>query len=247
MAPTYPLASGSFEPYERHYFAETPSFDGGTNTVVITNIAGQRQRNVDKHSSCQSRHGGNVGRKRVWRMQPSGDLNERIRDCRRTISIHRRHRHRIYCSMGPVFNHERGNRLIPSPITQHAISATNVQWSWSQWRLDRWSRARIYSPSSTVYRVGIVDKFSGIDYSVTTQPNLTNVTAIACGTAFDMALSNGTVVAWGDNSAMVRPACLRYLLVTSLRLLPAHGYHGMALQSNGMVVTWGTVPGNWGR
>jgi alpha-tubulin suppressor-like RCC1 family protein len=62
------------------------------------------------------------------------------------------------------------------------------------------------------------------------------ISAIACGSQFDLALSNGTVVAWGNNSSNQTsvPSNLSNVIA-----IAAGAYHGLALQSNGTVVAWG--------
>jgi hypothetical protein len=91
--------------------------------------------------------------------------------------------------------------------------------------------------NGTVYSWGMLT--NGFGWNATSQPSLTGITAIACGYAFDMALSNGTVIAWGDTN-FGETNVPSYL--TNVAAIAASGYHGMALESNGTVVTWGTVP-----
>jgi hypothetical protein len=91
--------------------------------------------------------------------------------------------------------------------------------------------------NSTVYSWGLIHDEYGINWS--NQPNLTNVTAIACGWAYDLALSNGTVIAWGDNTEG-ETGVPSYL--TNVVAIAAGGTHALALQSNGTVIPWGTQP-----
>ncbi len=66
---------------------------------------------------------------------------------------------------------------------------------------------------------------------------LKNVTAVAAGDGFSLALkSDGTVVGWGDNSAgeLNIPAGL-----TNVTAIAAGDKFGMALKSDGTVVAWG--------
>src|ERR1043166_8965661 len=68
--------------------------------------------------------------------------------------------------------------------------------------------------------------------------DLTNVLAVAAGEAFSMALkSDGTVIAWGDNSAGQTnvPADL-----TNAVAIAAGYTHGMALKADGKVAAWGS-------
>jgi hypothetical protein len=79
--------------------------------------------------------------------------------------------------------------------------------------------------------------------------NLTGVIAVAGGGYHSLALkSDGTVVAWGDNSLgqSTVPTTL-----TGAIAIAAGGYHSLALKSDGTVVAWGddlsgqgTVPTN---
>ncbi len=73
-----------------------------------------------------------------------------------------------------------------------------------------------------------------------TQPNWSNVTAIACGEGFDLGLSNGTVLAWGNDSSnqINVPAYL-----TNVIAIATGTSHSLALQSNGTIVSWGDQPG----
>jgi hypothetical protein len=66
---------------------------------------------------------------------------------------------------------------------------------------------------------------------------LTTATAVAGGGAFSVALkSDGTVIAWGDNSANQTnvPGGL-----TGVTAIAAGGGHGLALKSDGTVRAWG--------
>ena len=65
---------------------------------------------------------------------------------------------------------------------------------------------------------------------------LTNVTAISAGFQFNLVVSNGMVVAWGDNTAgqcNVPPG------LTNVVDVEAGTYHSLALRQNGTVVAWG--------
>ena len=68
-------------------------------------------------------------------------------------------------------------------------------------------------------------------------PDLTNVVAIAAGSAHSLALrSDGTVVAWGDDGdgqANV-PFGLNNVVAVA-----AGGFNSLALKNDGSVVTWG--------
>jgi Regulator of Chromosome Condensation (RCC1) repeat protein/putative Ig domain-containing protein len=69
-------------------------------------------------------------------------------------------------------------------------------------------------------------------------PQLTNVLAIAAGAYFDVALkSDGTVVAWGDNSSSQLDVPLNLSNVTAVA---AGSYHSLALRGDGTVVSWGS-------
>lgn len=70
-------------------------------------------------------------------------------------------------------------------------------------------------------------------------PAGTRFTAIAAGTGHSLALeSDGTVVAWGDNShgQVPPPTGLRHSVA-----IAAGWAHSLALQSDGTVVGWGTT------
>jgi alpha-tubulin suppressor-like RCC1 family protein len=79
-------------------------------------------------------------------------------------------------------------------------------------------------------------------------PGLTNVTAIAAGANFSLALlSNGTVMAWGggqsgqlgDGSTEESELPVQVKGLTGITAIAAAGEHAMALQSNGKVEAWG--------
>ena len=61
------------------------------------------------------------------------------------------------------------------------------------------------------------------------------ISAIACGSQFDLALSNGTVIAWGSNTYGQTNVPANLSNVTAIA---AGAYHALAL-SNGTVFAWG--------
>jgi alpha-tubulin suppressor-like RCC1 family protein len=67
------------------------------------------------------------------------------------------------------------------------------------------------------------------------------ISAIACGSQFDLALSNGIVIAWGNNSSNQTSVPSNLSNVTAIA---AGAYHVLAL-SNGTVVAWGAT--NFGQ
>jgi hypothetical protein len=89
--------------------------------------------------------------------------------------------------------------------------------------------------------------FNGsLNTGVLIPPGLTSVRAIAAGEMHDLALrSDGTVVAWGDNSynQLSVPADL-----TNVVAIAGAEYHSLALKADGTVVSWGYnvwFTGNW--
>jgi len=63
-------------------------------------------------------------------------------------------------------------------------------------------------------------------------------TAIACGTNFSLALlTNGNVVAWGDNSSNQTTVPSN---ANGVVAIAAGGMHALALRTNGVVVAWGS-------
>ena len=74
-------------------------------------------------------------------------------------------------------------------------------------------------------------------YGETNVPaGLTNVTAISAGYQFNLAVSNGFVVAWGDNSS---GQCNVPAGLSNVVDVAAGTFHGVALLKNGTVVAWG--------
>jgi hypothetical protein len=65
---------------------------------------------------------------------------------------------------------------------------------------------------------------------------LTNVTAISAGFQFNLVVSNGYVVAWGDNTA---GQCTVPSGLSNAVDVAAGTYHSLALRQNGTVVAWG--------
>ena len=64
-----------------------------------------------------------------------------------------------------------------------------------------------------------------------------NITAIATGYGFNLALrTNGTVLAWGDNSD---GQCDVPAGLTNVVGIAAGGYHSLALTSDGRITGWG--------
>ncbi len=76
---------------------------------------------------------------------------------------------------------------------------------------------------------------------VPTNLNLTNVSAVACGWEFNVALSsNGAVTAWGYNDPLHGyPTNLPGDLSSNVVAIAAGGDDGIALRANGTVETWG--------
>ena len=76
---------------------------------------------------------------------------------------------------------------------------------------------------------------------VPTNLNLTNVSAIACGWQFNLALSsNGTLTAWGlSDPAFGSPTNLPGDLITNVAAVAAGGNNGVAMRKNGTVEAWG--------
>jgi hypothetical protein len=69
---------------------------------------------------------------------------------------------------------------------------------------------------------------------------LTNVTAIAAGWNHNEALSNGTVLAWGENFPLFGWTATNVPTnLTDVVAIAAGALHGLAVRSNGMVVAWG--------
>ncbi len=71
--------------------------------------------------------------------------------------------------------------------------------------------------------------------------NLSNVVAIAAGAAYSLALkSDGTLLAWGDNTYGETniPAGLSNVIA-----IASGGWHGLALKSDGTVAAWGAGVG----
>lgn len=66
---------------------------------------------------------------------------------------------------------------------------------------------------------------------------LTNVTAISAGYQFNLVVSNGYVVAWGDNTA---GQCNVPAGLSNVVDVAAGVYHSLALLNNGTVVAWGS-------
>ena len=88
-------------------------------------------------------------------------------------------------------------------------------------------------------RTGSVVAWGANDYGQSTVPaELGDVTAIAAGYTFSLALrSDGTVVGWGNNSSgqiTIPPGLLGVVQIA------AGLSHGLALKSDGTVVAWGT-------
>src|ERR1022692_2279352 len=65
---------------------------------------------------------------------------------------------------------------------------------------------------------------------------LTNVTAISAGYQFNLVVSNGYVIAWGDNTA---GQCNVPAGLSNVVDVEAGTYHSLALLQNGTVVAWG--------
>jgi hypothetical protein len=94
------------------------------------------------------------------------------------------------------------------------------------------------APSGLVVAWGEYNNGSA-NVAATVPAGLSNVTAIAAGGDFSLALlTNGTVVAWGyDNYGQTNvPAGL-----SNVMAIAAGETHSMALQSNGTVVAWGEL------
>src|ERR1019366_8060640 len=94
------------------------------------------------------------------------------------------------------------------------------------------------------HAAGTVVAWGGNDFSQSTVPaGLTNITAVAGGALYSLALkSTGAVVGWGDNTygAASSPSNL----LNAVAIAAGNGF-SLALQSNGTVVAWGgqtTVP-----
>jgi alpha-tubulin suppressor-like RCC1 family protein len=69
-------------------------------------------------------------------------------------------------------------------------------------------------------------------------PGLSNVVAISAGGHYSLALkSDGTVVAWGSDSAN---QCKIPEGLSNVIAIAAGGNHNLALKSDGTVVAWGT-------
>ena len=69
-------------------------------------------------------------------------------------------------------------------------------------------------------------------------PGLSNVIAVAGGSYHSLALrSDGTVAAWGDNSA---GQCAVPAGLGGVSVIAAGGFHNLALRSDGTVVAWGS-------
>jgi hypothetical protein len=94
-------------------------------------------------------------------------------------------------------------------------------------------QALALTTSNTVIAWGVT---SAPGATIPTGVQTNGISAIACGFQFDLALSNGTVIAWGSNTygQTTVPSNL-----TNVIAIAAGAYHGLALQSNGTVVAWG--------
>ena len=89
---------------------------------------------------------------------------------------------------------------------------------------------------------GTVLVWGGNTYGQTNvAPDLTNVMAVASGSAYCLALrTNGAVVGWGYN---VHREATPPLGLTNVVTISAATYHAMALKSDGTVVAWGDNDG----
>jgi alpha-tubulin suppressor-like RCC1 family protein len=94
-------------------------------------------------------------------------------------------------------------------------------------------QALALTTSNTVIAWGVT---SAPGATIPTGVQTNGISAIACGFQFDLALSNGTVIAWGNNTSNQTsvPSNLSNVIA-----IAAGAYHGLALQSNGIVVAWG--------
>jgi alpha-tubulin suppressor-like RCC1 family protein len=81
-------------------------------------------------------------------------------------------------------------------------------------------------------------------------PNLSNITMIACGANFSMALNSfGEVFTWGDGSTgalgtgnlnpLYEPTRVSFEIVLKVRFISAGTAHAAAITDSGKVYTWG--------
>jgi hypothetical protein len=106
-----------------------------------------------------------------------------------------------------------------------AIAASGQSWGGSHFVLLYSNHTvRVFGPNSQAGDTTVV-------------PNLVNVAAIAAGDSFSLALkTDGTVVAWGDNSVGQTNVPIG---LSSVVAIAAGSAHSLALKSDGTVVAWG--------
>jgi alpha-tubulin suppressor-like RCC1 family protein len=210
-----------------------PTFDGGTDAVGISNPAGST--NVTWPNVFLA----NPGMVEVWGENLHGECNRPLW-LTNAISIAAGEWQSLAVTEagsvvqwgdyydkgnGNVFSVSNYSVASPAPTSNFVAVAPGME------------QGLALMPNGTVFSWGLSNDSFGINWSI--QQNLSNVAAIACGNAFDLALNNGTVVAWGDNSSG-QTAVPPYL--TNVVAIAAGSTYGLALQSNGTIVSWGTQP-----
>ena len=171
-----------------------------------------------------------------------------------------------------------GNIIAISAGTGHSLALRNdgTVWAWGgnrygqlgdSTRVNRHSPVKVYD--FVVINEPITEWPIGVPFPPTPEGPLTNITAIAAGGNHSLALrSNGTVVAWGDNShwqlgtiifsalneSTAIPVQVRNVggaagtLLSGVTAIEANYRGSVALRNNGTVAFWGTnnVLESWG-